>query len=59
MSLEDGIEKYKKSPRLRLLLSYITHHNLKNKFRALFELMYAQESKPNMGEEFSIFRYKN
>ena len=39
--------------------SHIQHEKLKNKFKALFELMITEESKPNMQEEFSIFRYKN
>lgn len=31
---------------------------LRNKFKALFELMIAEENKPNLQEEFSIYVYK-
>lgn len=57
--LVDSIEKFPKSARLHLLYSYILHEKLKNKFKALFELMIAKENNPNVKEEFSIFRYLN
>jgi hypothetical protein len=55
----EGIEKFPKSARLHLLHSHIQHEKLKNKFKALFELMITEENKPNIQEEFSIYRYKN
>ena len=42
-----------------LLYGYIQKEKLDNKFKALFELMIAADSKPSPEEEFSIFRYKN
>ncbi|KAL4450352.1 hypothetical protein ABPG74_009058 [Tetrahymena malaccensis] len=57
--LEDSLEKFVKSSRLHLLHAYIQHEKLKNKFKALFELMIAREHKPNIQEEFSIFRFAN
>lgn len=56
--IEQSLKKFTKSPRLRLLLAYILHEKMKNKFKALFELMQAAEMKPNYQEEFSIYRYK-
>lgn len=44
----EGIEKFPKSAKLHLLHSYIEHEKLKNKFKALFELMLIEESKPNI-----------
>ncbi|EAR98621.2 PAS domain S-box protein (macronuclear) [Tetrahymena thermophila SB210] len=57
--LEDSLEKFVKSSRLHLLHAFIQHEKLKNKFKALFELMIAREHKPNIQEEFSIFRFAN
>jgi PAS domain S-box-containing protein len=56
--IEQSLKKFGKSPRLRLLLAYIQHEKIKNKFKSLFELMQASEMKPNYLEEFSIYRYK-
>ena len=55
--VENSLKKFSKSPRLRLLLGYLQHEKLKNKFKCLFELMQASEMKPNYQEEFAIFRY--
>lgn len=55
--IEVTLKKFNKSARLRLLLAYIQHEKLKNKFKSLFELMQASEMKPNYQEEFAIFRY--
>lgn len=55
--LEEGLEKFTKSARLHLLHSYIQHEKLKNKFKALFQLMIAKEHKPFIQQEFSILRY--
>jgi PAS domain S-box-containing protein len=56
--IEQSLKKFTKSPRLRLLLAYLQHEKMKNKFKSLFELMQAAEMKPNYQEEFSIYRYK-
>ncbi len=57
--LIDALEKFPKSPRIHLLNAYIHHEKLNNKFKALFELMITEENKPNLQEEFSIYRYKS
>ena len=54
----ESLEKFAKSPRLHILHAYLQQEKLKNKFKALFELMITEENKPNIQEEFSIFRYK-
>lgn len=55
----DSFEKFQKSARLHMLYAYIQREKLHNKFKALFEMMITEENKPNMEEEFSIYRYKN
>jgi len=57
--LVDALEKFPKSARLHLLYAYIQREKLHNKFKALFEMMITEDNKPNMEEEFSIYRYKN
>ena len=57
--IAEGLEKFPKSARLHLLNAFTNQEKLKNKFKALFELMITEENKPNVQEEFSIFRYKN
>jgi PAS domain S-box-containing protein len=57
--IDDGIEKFPKTPRLHMAHAFISHEKLKNKYKALFELMKTEENKPNIQEEFSIYRYKN
>ena len=54
----DGIEKFPKTPKLHMLYAFIQHERLQNKYKALFELMITEENKPNIQEEFSIYRYK-
>jgi hypothetical protein len=56
--LSDGLEKFPKSTRLHLLNAYIHQEKLNNKFKALYEMMITDENKPQIQEEFSIFRYK-
>ena len=56
--LMEGIEKFPKTPRLHLLYAFIQHERLGNKYKALSELMITEENKPNIQEEFSIYRYK-
>ncbi|EGR33302.1 PAS domain S-box family protein [Ichthyophthirius multifiliis] len=56
--IEDMLEKFNKSSRLHLLHSYIQNEKLKNKFKALIELMIIiQELKPNIQQEFQVFRF--
>ena len=57
--ISDSLDRFPKCPRLHLLNAYIHHEKLKNKFKALFELLITEENKPNLQEEFSIYRYKN
>ncbi len=56
--LIDCIERFPKSARLHMLYAYIQHEKLKNKYKALYELMITEDNKPNVQEEFSIYRYK-
>mmetsp|Transcript_28675 Transcript_28675/g.25656 ORF Transcript_28675/g.25656 Transcript_28675/m.25656 type:complete len:330 (-) Transcript_28675:1834-2823(-) len=55
----DAIETHQKSTRLHMLYAYIQREKLQNKFKALYEMMITETYKPNIEEEFSIFRYKN
>ena len=57
--LLEAFEKYSKSNRLHMLYAYVLQEKLKNKYKALFELMKVKEHKPNLLEDFSIYRYKN
>ena len=57
MSLSDSLEKFQKSARLHLLGAFVYQERLKNKFKALYELMLAQDTKPNLYEEFQIYRF--
>ena len=54
----EALANFPKSPRLHILYAYIEREKLNNKFKALFELMITEENKPNLQEQFSIFRYK-
>ena len=54
----ESLEKFTKSSRLHMLNAYLQQEKLRSKFKALFELMITEENKPNLREEFSIFRYK-
>lgn len=56
--LQESLEKFKKSTKLHILYSYLQHDKLKNKFKALNELMISEETKANIHEEFAIYRYK-
>ncbi|EGR31396.1 PAS domain S-box family protein [Ichthyophthirius multifiliis] len=55
--IEDSLQIFHKSTRLHLLHSYIQHEKLKNRFKALYELMICNELKPNMQEEFALYRF--
>ena len=56
--MNDALDKFQKSAKLHILNAYIQHEKLKNKFKALFELMITEENKPNIQEEFCVYRYK-
>lgn len=56
--IQESLEKFKKSTKLHILYYYIQHEKLKNKFKALNELMISEETKANIHEEFALFRYK-
>ena len=56
--LQESLEKFKKSTKLHIIYSYIQHDKLRNKFKALNELMISEETKANIYEEFALFRYK-
>lgn len=57
--LVDALERFPKSGRLHLLYAFIQHEKLKNRYKALCEMMIIERGKPNIQEEFSIFRHKN
>jgi len=57
--IADSITKFPKNSRLRLQNAYFQQDRAQNHFKALFELMRAEENRPNIQEEFSIFRHKN
>ena len=56
--ISDGLGKFPKSTKLHLLFAYVLHTKLKNKYKALFELMLTESHKPNLQEEFAVYRYK-
>ena len=56
--LAEGISKFSKSTRLHILNAYIHQEKLNNRYKALYELLSADENKPHFQEGFSIFRYK-
>lgn len=56
--LQESLEKFRKSTKLHILYSFIQHDKLKNKFKALNELMISEETKASMNEEFALYRYK-
>jgi len=54
----DALAMFPKNPRLHLSYAFFQQYKMNNKFKALYELMITEENKPNLQEEFSIFRYK-
>jgi hypothetical protein len=58
-SIEETIERYPKCARFHLFYAYVSGEKLLNPYKALFELMMAEDSKPAVREEFSMYRYKN
>lgn len=56
--LKDSIDRFNKSSRLHLLSSYLHQEKLNNKYKSMYELMLTEENKPNLQEEFSIYRFK-
>lgn len=57
--LIEALARLPKSRKLHMLYAYIQHERLKNKFKALHELMIAETHKPGLQEEFAIYRYRN
>jgi hypothetical protein len=57
--LWDGVERFPKSARLHLLNAFIHQDKLKNKFKALHELMRTEESRPTFQQDFLIYRFKH
>ena len=55
----EALTRFPKSGRLHMLYAYIQHEKLKNKYKSLFQLMFTEENKPSLQEEFLIYRYKN
>jgi hypothetical protein len=54
--LLDG--EFEKCSRIHLQYAYLANDKLGNSYKALYELMVAEDNKPTWREEFSIFRYK-
>jgi len=55
----DALAKFPKSSYLHLQHAYFQQDRMGNNFKALFELMKTEETRPDIQEEFSVFRYKN
>ncbi len=56
--MDDCLEKFGRGARLHMLYAYIQQEKIKNKYKALFHLMRADNHKPNIQEEFSINMYQ-
>ena len=56
--IQESLEKFKKSTKLHILYAYIQHEKLKNKFKALNEIMISEECRTNISEEFALYRFK-
>lgn len=54
----ETLEKFPKSSKLHLLNAYLHNEKLQNTFKALTEMMVAEDIKPTIQEEFSLYRYK-
>ena len=57
--ISDAIAKFPKNCHLRLQHAYFQQDRVRNNFKALFELMKSEEIRPDIQQEFSVFRYKN
>ena len=56
--MREAVRRYPKFSKLHILKAYFLHIKMKNKFRAIFELRIAEESKPTIQEEFLLYRLK-
>jgi len=54
----EGLYSFPKSSRLHLYHSYLQQEQIGNKYKALYELMIAEENKPGIQEQFAMFRYR-
>lgn len=54
-----GLDKFSKCARFHILYSYVAHDRLDNRYKALYELMIAEDNKPDLREEMSIFTFKH
>ena len=52
------MEEYSKYARFDLYMAYVSGDRLNCIYKALYELMVAEEVKPSVPEAFAIFRYK-
>ena len=52
------MEQYSKYSRFHLYMAYVSGDRLNYIYKALYELMVAEEVKPTVPESFAIFRYK-
>ena len=53
-----ALEKFEKCSRFHILYAYIAHDKLDNRYKSLYELMLAEDNKPELREEMSIFIFK-
>lgn len=51
----EALERFPKYTRLHILLAYLEHVQLHNKYKALFYLVSAVETNPSLPEQFMIF----
>jgi len=54
----DGLLAFPKSSSLHLVHAYLQQEKLGNKYKALYELMIAEENRPSFQEQFLMFRYR-
>jgi len=56
---QDGLEMFPKNPGLHLSYAYFQQEKLNNRFKALYELIITEDHRPNLQEEFSIYRHRS
>ncbi|CAD8089763.1 unnamed protein product [Paramecium primaurelia] len=57
--LNEMREKFNKSCRINLLYAFLLNDQLNNHFKALTEMMFAEDNKPSLQEELAMYHYKN
>jgi len=57
--MTDVLNAHPKSSRLHLFYTFVQQEKLENKFKSVFELLMAEESKPSLEDHFWIYRYKS